>query len=179
MKRILVATLALTLMTGIAYAEGGHGGGGGRGGEQGIDRGPGGDLTIGTNGTVYLTRVTTDAAGTRTAQLVAISATGATLFTAALPSGTEHVELSGSNLLTVSDTRNTDGTVTSTITAISANSGATAWTKTINGHVTSLTPFSGGTYAIVVVPPATSGAAATRSLVAIGNDGSTLWTVAL
>ena len=81
------------------------------------------------------------------------------------------------NVIAESYTRS-DGTITTTLTAISAASGATAWTKTINGRV-ELIPFSGGTYAIVTVPATTSGGTATRSVIGIGNDGSTLFTLAL
>ena len=72
-----------------------------------------------------------------------------------------------------------DGTVSSTITAISTASGATAWTKSIAGRVGELAPFSGGTYVFVTVPAATSGGSATHSIVAIDNNGNTLWTVTL
>jgi len=106
-----------------------------------------------------------------------VRSTGTVAWTATLSVGA-HVVLSGSNLIAESGTRNSDGTFTTTLTAISTASGATAWTKTINGHA-ELRPFSGGTYAIVTVPPATAGGTATRSLIGIGNDGSTLFTLAL
>ena len=89
-----------------------------------------------------------------------------------------HVILSDGNLIVANATRASDGTVTTTLTAISTASGAMAWTKTINGHA-ELFPFSGGTYAMVVVPPTTSGGTATRSLIGISNSGSTLFTLAL
>jgi hypothetical protein len=68
--------------------------------------------------------------------------------------------------------------VTTTLTALSTASGATAWTKSISGRV-ELFPFNSGTYAIVVVPAAKSGGTATRSLMGISNNGSTLFTLAL
>jgi len=46
-----------------------------------------------------------------------------------------HVTLSDGNLIVESASRASDGTVTTTLTAISTASGATAWTKTINGRV--------------------------------------------
>ena len=49
----------------------------------------------------------------------------------------------------------------------------------IAGAALELRPFNNGTYAVVVTPAATTGGTATRSLVAIGNDGSILWTLAL
>ena len=73
----------------------------------------------------------------------------------------------------------TDSVVTSTVTARSTATGAVAWTATVNGRITDLEPFSGGTYAIVVTPATTSGGTATRSVVAFSNSGVKLWTVAL
>ena len=176
MKRVLIVLFAVSLATGIAFANE-HGGAGGPGPDNG---GPGGNLLVGSDGTVYVTHTVVDTSThTSTTTVTAIRSTGATAWSVTLPTNAGHLTLSGSNLIAVHGVRASDGTVTTTLTAISAATGATAWTKTINGEVTDLTPFSGGTYAVVVVPPTTSGGTATRSLVAIGNDGSTLWTVAL
>jgi hypothetical protein len=176
-QKILIAVLTLTMAAGAAVA---HNGGLGSGdGPRRVDedlRG-GGDLLVGTNGTVYLVRESASTADTY--ELVGISSTGATLFTTNIGSSRTHFELSGANLLAVSATTDSAGAVSSTITARSGSTGAVAWTRTLAGRVASLTPFNGGTYAVVTTPATTSGGTATRSLVAIGNDGAVLWTVAL
>lgn len=179
MKRIAVFTLALLLTAGIASAQRGGGRpGGGPGG--GPDGGPhGGNAIVASDGTIFVMRVVTDSAtNDATTQIIAVSSSGATLWTQSISEGRGRLLLSGSNLLSVSDS-STDTAVSSAITARSTATGAVAWTATINGRVTDLEPFSGGTYAIVVNPPATEGGTATRSLVAISNSGATLWTVAL
>lgn len=179
MKRVWIAVLALSLATGAAFAQG-HGGGPGEHGAGPGDGGPGGHLIVGSDGTVYITHTTVDTSTrTSTTTVTAIKSSGATAWTATLPANARGLTLSGANLITAVEVRASDGSVTTTLTAISAATGAGAWTKTINGAVEDLTPFSGGTYAVVVVPATTSGGTATRSLVAIGNDGSTLWTVNL
>jgi hypothetical protein len=174
MKRLSVLALALLLTTGAAYARGGgHGPGGPDGDDAGI--GPG-NLVVAADGTILVTRVVTDSAtDTRTTQLVAFTAAGAQAWSTTL-TDRGHLVLSGSNLLSVSYDE-TAGT--STITARATATGATSWTKTVTGRISDLEPFSGGTLAIVVVPPATQGGTATRSLVAISNTGATLWTVSL
>jgi len=42
-----------------------------------------------------------------------------------------------------------------------------------------LAPFNGGTYVFVTVPATTSGGSVTPSIVAVDNNGTTLWTVTL
>ena len=162
MKKVSVVFAALLMVAAVASAQ--HGGGPGPGG----DRGPGGDAIVGSDGTIYITHGTA---------ITAVRSTGTVAWTATL-STAGHVTLSDGNLIVENATRASDGTVTMTLTAISTASGATAWTKTINGHA-ELFPFSGGTYAIVVVPATTSGGTATRSLIGISNSGSTLFTLAL
>ncbi|MGZ8830869.1 MAG: hypothetical protein ACXW2Q_10900 [Thermoanaerobaculia bacterium] len=174
MKRTLITTLAFLMIATIAAANGG-----GHGGPGDNDFGRGGANTIvGSDGTIFITRTVVDT-GTRTATttVTAIRPAGTTAWTITVTSR-GNLLLSGSNLISLSETR-ADGVVTSTLTAYSTATGATAWTRAINGEVQDLLPFSGGTYAIVVVPATTTGGTATRSLVAIGNDGSVLWTVAL
>jgi hypothetical protein len=186
MKRLLIAVFAMTLVAGAAVAnEGGHGGGPGNGpADLGRDGGDHGAI-VGSDGTVYVVKAsstTTSGTTTVTRQVVAIRSTGTTAWTATLPAGARDLELSGPNLITVTESATTTGgitTVTSTLTAISTNSGATAWTRTIDGRVGELTPFSGGTYVFVAKPATTSGGSATHSLVAVGNDGAVLWTVSL
>lgn len=173
MKKAAVVFFAVSMIAAAAFAEG-HGGG--PGGPGGLVVGPEGGLTVGSDGSVYITSVSvTNNVATTT--IKAVRSTGTVAWTASI-TGHPHITLSGSNILTLSDATS-DGTITSTITAISTLTGSTAWTRTITGRVDELRPFSGGTYAEVVVPPATSGGTATRSLVAIGNDGATLWTLTL
>lgn len=175
MKRVLIAFLAVMMIAGGAFARGGGPGGGGRGGDE---RGPGGGLLVADNGTVFVTRtIFDDATDTSSTEVRAISTSGATLWTITL-ANRGHLTLSGNNLLTVSDA-SSGTTAASTITAINGATGANAWTLNVNGRVQSLEPFSGGTYAVVVVPAATEGGTATRSLIAISNSGTILWTVNL
>src|SRR5438552_13236847 len=172
MKRILITTFTITLLAAIAGANGpgGHGPEG-----YGDDAG----AIVASNGTIFVTSSTIDT-GTRTSTttIKAINSSGAMLWSASL-SNIGRLELSGSNLIATNVTTASDGTVSTTLTAISSSSGSVAWTRNLNGRVTSLEPFSAGTYAIVVVPATTSGGSASRSLVAIGSDGSVLWTVSL
>lgn len=173
MKRALILTLALTMLAAVGgYAEG-HGGDHGPGGPGGAQFG--GPAIIGSDGTVYVTKASATAGSI---DIVAIRSTGTTAWTATV-ADRGRLELSGSNLLVSSETRNSDNTITSTITAISTASGTTAWTKTFSGHAEVVGKFSGGTYVSVVVPPATQGGTATRSLVALSDSGAVLWTVAL
>ena len=177
------AVLAVLMMTTVAMADGrGQGGpNGGARGPAGIDgrHDGGGNVQVAADGTVYITRTVVDnAAGTITTQVSAVRSTGAVAFNVSL-AGQRHLFLSGSNLISVSETAAADGSVSTTLTGISSSTGAATWTRTLAGRVHSLEAFSGGTYAIVVASAATAGGTATRSLVAIGNDGSLLWTVAL
>jgi hypothetical protein len=176
MKRVLILTFAMLMIAAAATANGGHGGPGGDLGD--FDRG-GAGAVVGSDGTIYITRSVVDTGtNTVTTTVTAVRPTGTTAWTATITTRGRLI-LSGSNLLSLNETRATDGTITSTITAIATATGATAWTRTISGEAQELQPFSGGTYAIVVTPATTSGGTATRSLVAIGNDGSVLWTVNL
>ncbi len=180
MKRVLIVTLALLMFAAIASAHDGMGGQGvpppGMGMDGGFGRG--GELIVGADGTVYVAK-TTGTSGAYTATVTAVSTTGATVWTATLPTGARGLLVSGTNLITHSETTATDGSITTTLTAISTVSGSVAWTKTISGHAAPAGTFNGGTYLVVVVPAATNGGAATRSLVAVGNDGMTLWTISI
>lgn len=182
MKKAAVSLLALLMMATVAMADGRGGQGGpGRGPAGGFDGGRdgAGNVQVAADGTVYITRTVVDnTAGTITTQVTAVRSTGTVAFNVSL-AGQRHLFLSGSNLISVSETTATDGTVSTTLSGISSSTGAATWTRTIAGRVTSLEAFSGGTYAIVVAPAATTGGTAARSLVAIGNDGSVLFTVAL
>lgn len=182
MKRILIATLATLLTAGVALAGpgGGHGpgpGGPGPGGPGGDGFG-GGDAIVVADGTLIATRRVVDSAtNTSTTQLIAITPAGTIAWSVTLTDG-GHFTLSGNNLLSVTGSV-TDTAVTSTVTARSTLTGAVAWTATINGRITNLEAFSGGTYAIVVTPPATTGGTPTRSVVALSSSGTTMWTVAI
>ena len=169
MKRSLFALLAMTLIATGAFAQQ-HGRRGGGPGDGGMGPGGGGgNFLVTSSGTVIIRT----AAG-----LSAINSSGATVWTATLADARGHLVLSGNNLLVVTDT-STSTSTSSTISAISTATGSTAWTLNVDGHVGQLEAFSGGTYAIVSVPPATRGGTGTRSLVAISNSGSILWSVAL
>jgi hypothetical protein len=182
-KRALTAALALMMTAGLALANerGGPGGAGGPGGGPRGEEGPHGNLTVGSDGTVYIVRAAaTSTAATQVFEVVAIRSTGTTAFTTTLPSGAHGVELSGANLLAVTDTTVTGAaTPTEKITAISTSAGATAWTLNIDGRVASLEPFSSGTYVIIFKPAATSSGTATRTLEAVSSSGAVLWSVTL
>jgi hypothetical protein len=187
MKKVFIAAIATVLLTSAAFAHnsGGNSGSGntstsnsGRHDEgQGLETG---NLTVASDGTVFINRDIVDTtANTVSTQIEAVRSTGTVAWTVTIAGDHDHLLLSGSNLIFASESTAADGTISTTLTALSTTSGAQAWTRTLSGRVTSLTPFNGGTYAVVVVPAATSGAAATRSLVAIGNDGSVLFTLSL
>jgi hypothetical protein len=180
MKKAVVAAFALALAAAVAVANDHHGGMGPGGPGMGGHDGFGGPVLVSSSGTAFVESATRDSAGNETVTVTAISPSGTKAWTATLPSGSHgRLVLSGSNLITQSETVASDGTVTTTLTALSTATGSVAWTLTINGRVTELEPFSGGTYAVVIIPPATSGGSATRSLEAIGSSGNVLWTVSL
>ncbi len=175
MKRVWTTTIAMLFVASIASAQHPeHGGPGGPG-----FGGPEGHAIVGSDGTIYIESVTVDTTNrTSSTKVTAVRTTGTIAWTATVANA-HGFELSGTNLITANSTTASDGTVSTTLTALSANSGAVAWTRTLAGRAGELRPFSGGTYVFVVVPPASSGGTATRSLVAIGNDGSVLWTLSL
>jgi hypothetical protein len=175
MKKALIATLAFTMLASLATANEGHSG---AGPAAGFDGGhDGAEAIVGSDGTLYL-QSTTVASSVATTKVTAINPSGAIAWTATI-NGREPLVLSGTNLISVSETKATDGTITSTLSAISATTGAATWTRTLTGAVEKLKPFSGGTYALVVTPATNSGGTATRSVVGIGNDGSVLFTTAI
>ena len=177
MKRIPIAFLALMLVAGVASAHNGgaadHGPGGP--GDGGLD---GGRAIVGSDGTIYVMKAATDAAGAKVAQIVAIRSTGTTAWTVTLATERFDAELSGSNLIVETEST-TNSVTTTTLTAYSTASGTAVWTKALDGRASRIEPFSGGTYVIVVKAATTTGGTATRTLVSLGNDGSTLWSVAL
>ena len=89
------------------------------------------------------------------------------------------VVLSGSQVIEVTDTTASGAsTPTTGLTAFNVSNGSQAWTLSITGRVEDLTPFSGGTYAVVIIPATTTGGTATRNLVAISSTGAVTSTVA-
>jgi hypothetical protein len=184
MKRVFAVFFTVAMMiTGAALAQG-HGAPpppfgapeGGPGG-PGAPGGPGGGLAVGSDGTVYVTS-TTVSNNTASTTIKAIRSTGTVVWTTTVASRVRPL-ISDGNLLYVTVAEAADGTVTSTINAISTATGAAAWTRALGGHIAELRPFSNGTYVVTVTPPATSGGTPTRTLTAVGNDGSILWTLAL
>jgi len=171
---ILVLALLMTATLAVADQHGGpEQGGPGRGPEDG------GHLSVAADGTVIVTRAAASSTSTnRVSEVVAIR-NGAIVWTATLPSPRTEVEISGSQVIEVIDSTASGATTPSTtLTALAVSNGAQVWTLNINGRVTDLTPFSGGTYAVVIIPATTTGGTATRNLVAISSSGTILSTVA-
>src|ERR1051325_1269328 len=143
MKKLAVVFLALMMVATLASAQ--HGGGpgpehghGGPGGPGDL-RGPGaGPLSLGSDGSIYLSKVTETAEDVYTTTITAVRPAGTVAWTA--------TGNAAAHVIAESGTRNSDGTFTTTLNAFSASTGAAAWTKTINGRA-QLVPFSGGTYA--------------------------------
>lgn len=180
MKKFLVLAAILMMFAAVANAQHGPMGGApamGPGHDGGGPEGPGGGAIVGSDGTIYITRA--NATSTTAVDLLAVRSTGTVAWTTTLPTGAGHAELSGTNLIAGSRSKATDGTVTSTLTAISTTSGASAWTSTFTGDARVVGSFSGGTYVMVVTPAATAGGAPTRSLQALGSDGKVLWSISI
>jgi hypothetical protein len=174
MKKVIIAVIALLAVATFGFAND-HGGMPPTGG--GHD--DGGHLLVASDGTIFVSKVTTS--GTTTTRTVeAIRSTGTVAWTITLDNAHSELEVADGNLIAISDATASGATTPSTkLTAYSIAAGSPAWTVTLNGRVTSVVPFSGGIYVETVVPPATSGGTATRTLIAISNSGSTLWTLAL
>jgi hypothetical protein len=153
-----------------------HGGGPGGGPGRGFEGD--GHLDVAADGTVIIIRAAASSTTANpVAEVVAIR-NGAIAWTSTLPSTRTDVEISGTQVLEVYDTTATGATTpTTTIRALSLSTGAQAWTLNITGRVTDLTPYSGGTYAVVIIPPTTTGGTATRNLVAISSAGVVTSTV--
>jgi hypothetical protein len=174
MKKTGIAVLALLMVATFAVADG-HGGPGGPGpaggpGGRGIEGD--GHLTVAADGTVIVRRAAASSTtATPVAEVVAIR-NGAIAWSATLPSPRTEVELSGTQVIEVTDTTASGAaTPTTGLTALNVSNGAQAWTLSVNGRVEGLTPYSGGTYAVVIIPATTTGGTATRNLVAISSTG--------
>lgn len=179
MKKTGIAALALLMVATFAVADG-HGGPGGPAGGPG-GRGIEGDghLNVAADGTVIVRRAAASSTTANpVAEVVAIR-NGAIAWSATLPSPRTEVELSGTQVIEVTDTTASGASSPTTgLTTLNVSNGAQAWTLSINGRVENLTPYSGGTYAVVIIPATTTGGTATRNLVAISNTGVITSTVA-
>ena len=178
MKKTGIAVLALLMVATFAVAND-HGGPGAAGGPGGHGPGGGGYFDVADDGTVIITRAAASStAASPVAEVVAIR-NGAIAWTSTLPSVRTEVEPSGTQVLEAYDTTATGATTpTTTIKALSLSNGTAAWTLNITGRVENLTPFSGGTYAVVIIPATTTGGTATRNLVSISSAGVITSTVA-
>jgi hypothetical protein len=177
MKKTGIAVLALLMAATFAVANEHGGGPGGPGPGRGFE----GDdhLNVAADGTVIITRAAaSNTTANPVAEVVAIR-NGAIAWTSTLPSPHADVVISGTQVIEVYDNTATGATTpTTALRALSLSNGAQAWTLSITGRVTDLTPFSGGTYAVVVIPATTTGGTATRNLVAISSSGTITSTVA-
>ena len=156
-------------------------------------------LIVGSDGTVYTVRIsnptTTQAA---TFEVVAVRPSGAIGWTASVNAGMTFIELSGNNLLVTTSPHGFDmgygqtpTTTSSTLVALSTASGSVQWTLPLDGFAFDVEPFAGGTYVTVVKPSQSNNnhggmhggtgsvSYGTRTLVAVGNAGTVLWSVPL
>ena len=177
MKKTGIVVLALLMAATVAVANDHGGGPGGPGPGRGIEGD--GHLSVASDGTVIVTRAAASSTtATPVAEVVAIRS-GAIAWSATLPSPRTGVEISGAQVIEVTDTTASGASSpATTLTALSVSTGAQAWTLNITGRVNDLTPFSGGTYAVVIIPATTTGGTATRNLVAISSSGTVTSTVA-
>jgi hypothetical protein len=174
MKKAAIAVMSFLMIATLAVADG-HGGPGGQGGPGGAGlpgHDGGGRLNVAADGTVIVVRATAaSTASNPAAEIVAIR-NGAVAWTAALPSVRTDVEISGAEVIEITDTTASGATTPTTkLTALSTTNGAQSWTLNVNGRVTDVTPYSGGTYAVVIVPAATTGGTASRTLISINTSG--------
>jgi hypothetical protein len=180
MKKTSIVVLALLMVATFAIAND-HGGPSEMAGPGGPGHGIEGDghLSVAADGTVVITRAAASSTTANpVAEVIAIR-NGAIAWSATLPSPRTNVELSGTQVIEVTDTTASGASAPTTgLTALSVSTGAQAWTLAMTGRVNDLTPFSGGTYAVVVIPATTTGGTATRNLVAISSSGTVLSTVA-
>jgi PQQ-like domain len=154
-------------------------------------------LTVGSDGVVYTLRTTAATGSSLPAvQVVAIRPSGTIAWNASVDGGMTRVKLSGNVLLIANggeDMGMNNGTGTnddgkSQLLGLSAASGSVQWTVNLDGFVSSLEPFSGGTYVIIVKGDFANGGMTgntgstngmTRTLLAVGPDGKILWSVPL
>lgn len=181
MKKKIIVVLALMMAATMAVANDHGAPPAGPGGPGGPGRGVEGDghLSVATDGTVVVVRAAASSTTANpVAEVIAIRG-GAIAWSATLASPHSDVEISGSQVIEVTDTTASGASSpTTTLTALALSNGAQAWTLNITGRVADLTPYSGGTYAVVIIPAATTGGTPTRNLVAISSSGTVTSTVA-
>jgi hypothetical protein len=154
-------------------------------------------LTVGTDGVVYTQRVTTVAGQASSFEVVAIRPSGTVAWSAKRDGGMSRLQLSGNLVLVASgngDSGLNGGTQAaadkSQLVALSAASGSVQWKLDVDGFVTALEPFSGGTYVLLAKHDATNagtgmygasnGATSMkRTVAAIDNTGKVLWSLDL
>lgn len=177
MKKTVTVALALMMAATLAVANdrGGPGGPGGPG--HGVEGD--GHLSVAADGTVVVTRAAASSTTANpVAEVVAIR-NGAIAWSATLPSPRTDIEISGAQAIEVYDsTASGASTPTTGLLARALSNGTQAWTLSITGRVADLTPYSGGTYAVVIIPATTTGGTPTRNLVAISTTGTITSTVA-
>ena len=152
-------------------------------------------LLVGDDGTAYVVHVD-DATTPAKFELVAVRPSGAVAWTTPVGSAASSIHLSGMLLLVATHPvgfswRQPPAEPGSAIRALSTASGLEQWTVQLDGFVFDMEPFSGGTYVLVAKPGPTppSGPAngpsnparpcGTLQLLAIGNDGTILWSATL
>jgi hypothetical protein len=154
------------------------------------------NLIVAPDGSAYVIQVAppTESLPARL-EAVAVRA-GAVVWRADVSSDLEEIVLSGDRLLIVTKPsqfgwRNQGPARGSTLIAISTLTGAELWKLALEGIVKEIEPVAGGAYLTLAMPedwvpqgpsPGPGGGLglhAPRALVAIGSNGSLLWTVAL
>lgn len=207
---LLVAQIATAQMMGggnhngstPSAGPGGMNGNGGMNGTGGMDAGYGAMgrvLTAGTDGVVYTQRVTAVAGQATALEIIAIRPTGTVAWTANLDGGMSRLQLSGDLVLAASGNGDSNmgmnGGVQATddksqLVALSTASGSAQWKLDLDGFVTALEPFSGGTYVLLAKHDATTAGTGMygasngttpmkRTVAAIDNSGKVLWIVDL
>jgi hypothetical protein len=193
MKRItfpIVVMLALLLATGVFAGPSRSIGG------LGLGNAAAESLIVATDGSAYIIQV---APPTKTLparlEVVAVRA-GAVVWRTDVDSDLEEIVLSGDRLLIVTKPsqfgwRNQGPARGSTLIAISTLTGAELWKLALEGVAKEIEPVAGGAYLTLAMPedwvpqgpsPGPGGGLglhAPRALVAVGSNGTILWTVAL
>jgi outer membrane protein assembly factor BamB len=143
--------------------------------------------------------VTTVAGQASSSEVVAIRPSGTVAWTAKLDGGMSWLQLSGNLVLVASGNGDSGlgmngGTQASDdksqLVALSAASGSVQWKLDVDGFVTALEPFSGGTYVLLAKHDATNAGTAMygasngttpmrRTVAAIDNTGKVLWSLDL
>lgn len=199
MKIIRIAAIALVLV-GLSNAavaqmggQGPRGGGNGAGmsgpGGMGGPGGPGmaGDVVVASDGKALLVKRTTTTSGsttTTTTQLVAISTAGSVAWTWTPPAEIHDLALPSGLVVVTAVTPGTSSAAgTAQLIGLNLNSGAQAWSLSIDGMIQNLEVTSSGLLGIVSKYVAATGSATqgtvSRSLVSINLSGSIVWTLAL